>query len=153
MLCDLKLHFCSFSKSFQAFLEFYSSFLPCGLSKPTTNFHVIVPCVVLREIFAKYISTNTAFLESGFQSKSIPFQIQNLTDSNHNKKKQFSTLQMDFLKLLASCKYLLYSRNSARRVHKITKPFNIYLQIFFVLLFTKTDTSLLKVYSSQETFS
>ena len=136
-------------------MEFYSSFLPGGLSKPTTNFHVIVivPCVVLREIFAKYISTNTAFLESGFQSKSIPFQIQNLTDSNHNKKKQFSTLQMDFLKLLASCKYLLYSRNNVRRGHKITKPFNIYLQIYFVLLFTKTDISLLKVYSSQETFS
>ena len=105
--------------------------------------------MVLREIFAKYISTNTAFLESGFQSKSIPFQIQNLKDSNHNT----TQLQMDFLKLLASCKYLFTVEVVPGIVHKITKPFNIYLQIFFVLLFTKTDTSLLKVYSSQETFS
>ena len=58
-------------------MEFYSSFLPGGLSKSTKTFHVIVivPCVVLREIFGKYISTNTAFRVR------IPIKIDSFPDS------------------------------------------------------------------------
>ena len=110
--------------------------------------------MVLREIFAKYISTNTAFLESGFQSKSIPFQIQNLTDSNHNKKNNFQLYKWIFSNCLQVANiYFTVEIVQEEFIKSQNLSISIYLQIYFVLLFTKTDTSLLKVYSSQETFS